>query len=746
METAKVQNTGASSALSRVKGFKIPGDVWGGCTAMMVAFPQSVAFGVVIFSVLGPEYVPFGAMAGMLGAIVAGIIAPILGGTDRLISAPAAPATALLSGFALGLMQQSVPPLTIILLMTVLAILAGIFQTVLGLSKLGNLIRYIPYTVVSGFLTGVGLTIIGGQIPKFFGVGGTPLWKVLISPALWDMRAWVIGLVTIVVMVFGPKLTKAIPSTILAIAAGIGTYFLFATNDPAMQELAGNKLVIGSLGSAGSGFFDSIMGRWGDIGELRLNQLFGLFGTALTLAALVSIDTLKTCVVMDQLTNSSHDSNRELIAQGVANMSSAALGGIPAAGTMGSTLVNLLSGGQTRLSGVIEGISALVAALVLIPVIAWIPVASLAGVLLVVGYRMVDQKALMFLKSKDTVFDFAAVVTVVLVALTVSLISAAGTGVVFAILLFLREQVGGTVIRNRHTINQFPARCYRPADDARILEKFGNRAVAYELQGSLFFGTAYQFASALAQDLKQADYLILDFRLVHSIDVTAANKLQIVLRAMHARNATLLFSNVKDALPNGKNLQAFLEQNGVTGNGAVRIFPELEDAIEWVEERILAEVKKQDAVERPPLNLQEISLFQGHAEDTMNDVSQCVLERVVKAGECVYPFAAPGNEIYIVRKGTVRQSHLNVSDNRSHHVSTIGAGDFFGGLAFLDGAPRNNEATAVNDVYLYVITREAFNQLAEGHKRLALGIMAALARTLGMRLRNAEDKLRRVYD
>ncbi|MBF0462404.1 MAG: SLC26A/SulP transporter family protein [Magnetococcales bacterium] len=730
-----------------MKGFKIPGDVWGGFAAMMVALPSAVAFGVTIFGVLGAEYIPFGALAGIIGTVALGLVAPTLGGTDRLITAPCAPAAALLSAFALGLVQQQMSPLTVVLMITVVSILTGAFQIMIGMLKVGNLIKYIPYTVVSGYLTGVGITIIGSQIPKFLGVTtGQPWWKALITPDLWDLRALAVGATTALVMTFGPKLTKAVPGTILGIVAGLLVYFLAAMADSSLFTLTGNKLVIGSLGSVGGGFLDSVIGRWNDIGDMRLGQLAKLFGSALTLAALLCIDTLKTCVVLDQMTRSRHDSNRELIAQGTANMVSSAVGGMCGAGQMGATLVNMVSGAQTRVSGMVEGVSALIVALALSAFIAWIPVASLAGILIVVGIRMIDREALHLLTSRDTIFDFVVVAAVVIVALTVSLIGASATGVIFAILLFLREQVGGTVIRNKYYLNQFPSRCYRSEEDTSILEQCGKRAVAYELQGSLFFGTAYQLYTALEEEIKRVDFLILDFRLVHSIDVTAAHKLHILQQAMHEQNATLLLSDVGGALPSGKNLQAFLEQTGVTHDGAVRTFPGLEDAIEWVEEALLANVKKRDTGPRAPLTLQEIKLFKDHAEDTMNDLTQCILERVVNPGELVYKFAAPGNEIYIVRKGTVRQSYLNMSDNRLYHVSTIGAGEFFGGLAFLDGLSRNNEAVAVDEVHLYVITREAFAMLMEHHKRLAINILVALAHTLGMRLRNAEEKLRRVYD
>ena len=167
------------------------------------------------------------------------------------------------------------------------------------------------------------------------------------------------------------------------------------------------------------------------------------------LALLLSIDTLKTAVVLDTMTRSRHDSNRELVAQGLGNVASACAGGMPGAGQMGATLVNLASGGQTRVSGVIEGILCLIAFLALGSFIAWIPVAALAGILIVVGVRMIDRHSFHLLQSPWTLLDFIVIVAVVAVAVGYSLIAASGVGIALAMFLFIREQLSSTVIRRK---------------------------------------------------------------------------------------------------------------------------------------------------------------------------------------------------------------------------------------------------------------------------------------------------------
>jgi SulP family sulfate permease len=734
---------------SLFKGRKqVPGDFWGALAAMLVALPASIAFGVTVYVAIAPSYAAYGALAGIIGATVMGLVASTLGGTDRLISAPCAPAAAVLSAFAIELVSQGVAPGVIVLLLIMLGVLAGIVQMLLGFIGIGRLIKYIPYPVVSGYMSGVGLIIIGSQIPKFLGTtGGTRWWEALISPWLWNWQSVAIGSATIIVAVVTPRLTQKVPGVILGIVAGLCTYFGLASQYPALWEVTNNPLVIGPLGATGEGYFASITGRWHEIGDLRVGQIAGLFGSALTLAALLSIDTLKTCVVLDQLTRSHHDSNRELSAQGIANIASAAVGGIPGAGTMGATLVSLNSGATTRATGILEGAFALVAALALGSFIAWIPVATLAGILIAIGVRMIDKEPLRFVESRATVFDFAVVLAVVMVALTIGLIAASGVGVALAIILFVREQIGGTVVRHKMYVNQMSSTWYRPEAEMHILEKKGDQAVIFELQGSLFFGNTQQLYADLEHEINTRSYIIIDLKRVQSIDVTAAHLLNQIRDAIQERGARLLLSNVGEHLPNGRNLREFLEQTGLmdADEDTVRIFPELDSALAWVEDRILGESESATEGEEVPLQLHDMQLFAKHKDETLKDLEARVQLRTYQPGEALYVRGAHSDELFWVRRGTI---HIMapLGAGRTRHIASFARGDFFGGLAFLDNLPRTNDAIAHSVTDVYVLSREQFNLIAEEHKKLAFNMVTAMARTLAMRLRCAEVELTMLHE
>ncbi len=721
--------------------FKVPGDFWGGLASMLVALPASVAFGVTVYSAIGPQYAVFGALAGILGATALGLIAPTFGGTDRLISAPCAPAAAVLSAFAIELVRQGVAPSSIVLLITVLGILTGLIQILIGFLGIGRMIKYIPYTVVSGYLSGVGLIIIGSQIPRFVGAApATPWWRAAMTIEMWDMRSIVIGATTMLVALLAPRLTKAIPSTILGLVAGVLAYVALANSDASMTTLTNNPLVLGSLGASTEGYIATIVGRWSDIGELKLSQIAALFGSALTLAALLSIDTLKTCVVIDQMTRTRHDPNRELFAQGLANISASAIGGMPGAGTMGASMVNLSSGGKTRVSGIVEGVLVLLTALLLNTFIAWIPIATLAGILIVVGLRMIDTKPLTFLESRAMVFDFAVVAVVIGFALTVGLIAASAAGVALSILLFVREQVGGSVVRHKTFVNQRSSTWYRPEAEMRLIAQKGDKAVIFELQGSLFFGTTYELYSVLEAEIKTRDYIILDLRRVQSVDITAAHMLNLVRDMLRDRGVPLLMSNVREQLPNGRNLLEFFKQTGLLdGSDSVLVFSTIEAAIEWVEDRLVGDVAT-PVNEELLLTLQEMDLFHGHKDETIADLEGRMQQRSVKAGESIYAMGDQEQVLYLIRRGAVRILAPISGSRQLHHIATFGRGDFFGGLAFFDEHARSDTAVAHTDTDLFVLPLDQFKQLAEDHKKLALLLITAISRTLAQRLRHADGE------
>jgi len=716
------------------------GDFWGGLAAMLVALPSAIAFGVTIYSPLGASSVAQGALAGILGVTALGLIAPALGGTNRLITAPCAPAAAVLSAFALEFMHTGGSAASALLMLSMLGLLAGMLQIFFGTVRLGRLIEYMPYPVVSGYLSGVGLYIIAGQMPKLLGAPkGAHFWEALASPHFWKWQSMVVGAVTIAVMLAAPRFTKLVPAAILALLAGVLAYFGLGLADPALLSLQGNPFVVGSLGGGGS-FGDAMAGRWHAMSDVGLDQIMHIAAPALTLAVLLSIDTLKTCVVLDALTRTRHNSNRELIGQGIGNVASAVIGGIPGAGTMGATLVNISSGAVSRYSGIFEGVLALAAFLLLGTLISWVPVAALAAILIVIGVRMIDRHSLQFLKQRSTILDFAVIAAVVTTALTVSLIAASGVGIVLAAFLFIREQIRGTVVRRKLRCNETFSKRIRTQQEMEILVVHGERGVVVELQGSLFFGTTNQLYTALEPELKLRDFVILDMRRVQSIDVTAAHILEQIRDMMADKHGFLLYSQLPTNLPSGQDMQQFFDQVGLAPDkSAARVFDDIDDAKEWVENCILEEAAVK-LEEETPLELNEVELFKGRKEETLAALGAHLIRTSYSAGTKIFSRGDKGDELFFVRKGLVRFM-LPIDANHARRLSTCGRGAFFGELAFLDGDARSADAIALTDVELFVLSRKTFDAFAEEHKKVALNLLVGLASVLTSRVRYLTTEL-----
>ena len=245
---------------------------------MLVALPSSIAFGVLVYTALEPEYAGQGALAGL--------------------------------------------------------------QVLYGSIGGGRLIKFVPYPVVSGYLSGVGVLIALGQLPKLFGLPkGTALVQGLISPGIWKWQGLVVGLVTMAAIVTAPRITRKVPAAILGLLGGMLAYFVLALFSSGLLEFQGNPLVIGPIHASGS-FLAAVSGRATSLFAVDLVSIRLILIPALTLSVLLSIDTLKTCVVLDALTRSRHNSDRELMGQGVGNIAAFLVGGMPGAGTMGPTLVN----------------------------------------------------------------------------------------------------------------------------------------------------------------------------------------------------------------------------------------------------------------------------------------------------------------------------------------------------------------------------------------------------------------------
>ena len=710
-------------------------DTWGGLAAMLVALPSAIAFGVIIFSPLGGALAAQGALAGILGVTALGLIAPTFGGCPRLITAPCAPAAAVLSALAISFTQQGISSQSVLLMLVLIGLLAGLIQIVFGVLGIGRLIRFIPFPVVSGYLSGVGLIIIGSQIPKFLGAPADAHFvDALMHVSAWSWQSIMVGTVVIVSMIFIPRITRTIPAAILALLVGVACYLMLGLLNFTLMSTTHNPLLIGVMATGEGGFFEIIMQHWHSLNGLGADSMSRVVVPSLTLAVLLSIDTLKTCVVMDAITNSHHDSNRELIGQGLGNIGSAIVGGIPGSGTMGASMINISSGGKTRLSGMMAGGFSLISYRLLAPLIAWVPVAALAGILIVVGFRMIDRHSLAFFFTPATRLDFAVILSVILTAVFVDLIASSGVGIALAILLFIREQTRSSVVHNRIGGREIFTKRISNHQGSERLERDDDMTIVFELQGSLFFGTANQLQSALEPETEKRKYVILSMRRVQSLDVTATHVLEQIKDKLEENNAYLLFCDIPKGLPSGLKMKRFLKDTGVVrASDKAFAFRALDDALEWVEARELEDLATEKS-SSTSLELRDMPIFSGRTEYAMAALEAALELRLIEAGKKIFKADTSGSELYFIRRGLVKVM-IPIRKKEQYHLSTCGPGEIVGGVGFLDSSKQDSIAVAMTDTEVYVLTRAAFDTLTEHHRTLGLYIIEHVALSLAARLR-----------
>jgi SulP family sulfate permease len=334
------------------------------------------------------------------------------------------------------------------------------------------------------------------------------------------------------------------------------------------------------------------------------------------------------------------------------------------------------------------------------------------------------------------------IVIVIGVAVSVGLIMASGVGIGLAIILFIREQIRGSVIHRRISGKQMSSRQRRLPDQMAILERRGEEILICELEGNLFFGTTDQLYTELEKDLATRRFIIMDMRRVRGVDFTAVHVLKQIETRLQQRGARLLFSNLPRVLPSGGDLRSYFNEVGlVTAKTQSKVFKQLSDALEWTEDQILQGEGLHGGVTGPLLDLGDFTFAQGRKADTIAELESCLVARRYAPGEVIFRHGEAGDAIYFIRRGSVR-IELILPEGGDFHIATFGRGDFFGDMAFIDHKARSADAVAETQTELFELSRERFDAVADRHPRLAMEFFVALARTLAIRLRHADGEIR----
>ena len=541
--------------ISSMKGYggkQLLSDIVAGIIVAIIALPLSIA--LAIASGVAPEN-------GLITAIAAGGVIALLGGSRVNISGPTAAFATIVAGIAA---TNGFHGLVIATLM------AGAILVLMGSLRFGALIKYLPHTITTGFTAGIAVTIAIGQIKDFLGMSfgdakpiEAPEKLLCLIENITTVNWWslLVGAIALVILIVWPRISKRIPGSLVALIVGTALVKLVG--------LDGEGFGVQTIGSA----FGELSARFSfpNFSGVDLDLIMTLLPSAFTIALLAAIESLLSCVVSDGMIKDRHNSNTELIAQGVGNVCSALLGGIPATGAIARTAANVKNGGRTPISGIVHALVLLLIFFVLMPYAAWIPMPVIAAILFVVAYNMSEWRG--FVKICRTAPGSDILVMTVTFALTVifDLVVAIAVGLVLAVVLFMKRMGDVTHIRAWNDEEFLASHNYQELKD------IPDCTAVFEVEGPMFFASADKFADIpLKQDVR---VMILRMRDVPLIDATAMRNLFAILEICRSRGITLLISHT-----NEQPMKVMRKAGFVQSVGEENFLANIDDALERAEQ------------------------------------------------------------------------------------------------------------------------------------------------------------------
>lgn len=490
-------------------------DIISGIIVAIIALPLSIA--LAIASGVTPE-------CGLYTAIIAGFFISFFGGSRVQIGGPTAAFVVIIYGIVTEYGLSG---------LTTATILAGIFLIIMGICRFGSLIKYIPYTITTGFTCGIGITLLAGQIKDFLGLdmGAVPsefLQKLVAygkNIGSINVTAFLIGLLALIILVIWPKVTDKIPGSLIAII--ITTLIVKFANLPVNT--------IGSVYGELSSSLPSLT-----MPALSFEMVSKMISPAFTIAILAGIESLLSCVVSDGMIGDHHNSNSELIGQGLGNIFSALFGGIPATGAIARTAANVKNGGRTPIAGIVHSITLLFILLLLMPLAALIPMTTLAAVLIMVAINMCDWKAFFGLIKSAPKSDSIVLIGTFFLTVIFDLVVAIEVGVVLSALLFMKRMADVSDVKSW----KYPEEADVTEGEAERLMSVPKQIRVFEIMGPMFFAAADHLA--LVDSKSYTKVIIIRMRSVPAIDASAMRSLHELADRAKKKKIQLVFSHVNE--------------------------------------------------------------------------------------------------------------------------------------------------------------------------------------------------------
>ena len=501
------------SDLRHYSGSQLARDLIAGVIVAIIALPLSIA--LAIASGVSPE-------AGIYTAIIAGFITAFFGGSSVQISGPTAAFATIVAGIVAKSGTEGLALATV---------MAGILLIIMGLLKFGNLIKFIPFTITTGFTAGIAVTLVIGQLKDFFGVtinGEAPietmekLTAFIENFGTFNYQALIVGGVCLAILFIWPKIYDKIPASLLAVAAGI-------------IMVKGFGMQVDTIGDLYT--VSSSLPKF-SLPAFSLDNMIAIFPDAFTIALLAGIESLLSCVVADGMVGKKHRSNAELTGQGLGNICSALFGGIPATGAIARTAANVKNGGRTPISAMVHAVVLLLVLVVLMPYAAWIPMPAIAAILISVAYNMCQWRQFVALTKTSPKSDILVLFITFLLTVIFDLVVAIEVGLLLACVLFMSRMSKESKIESWRYVEQ------DTDPDSIDLRKVAKHISVYELSGPLFFAVASEIARIETKSYTKC--VILRMRSVPSVDTDALKMLSEFVTACHKKGITVILSHVNE--------------------------------------------------------------------------------------------------------------------------------------------------------------------------------------------------------
>lgn len=504
-------------------------DVISGIIVAIIALPLSIA--LALASGVGPQQ-------GIYTAIVAGFIISFLGGSRVQIAGPTAAFASIVAGIV------ATEGMDGLILATVIA---GVILILMGVLRLGNLIRFIPYTITTGFTFGIAVTILIGQIKDFLGLTfkhapietTDKVVEIFKSLSTFNYQALIIGLVSLLILIFWPKVSQKIPGSLIAVIVGAALVKILDLHVNTIGDLYTITSDLPHL----------------TVPAISVAKVRSVLPNAFTIAILAAIESLLSAVVADGMIGSKHRSNMELVAQGCGNIGSALFGGIPATGAIARTAANIKNGGRTPIAGMVHSITLVFILILLVPYATLIPMPTIAAILFQVAYNMSGWRECVDLVKTSPKSDITVLLTTLILTVVFDLVVAIGVGLVLASLLFMKKMADVTEVDGWTYIDD------EDVDVDNInLRSVPKNTLVFEINGPMFFGMTDKFTQMMFDTSK--DILILRMRGVPAIDATAMRSLRKIHQRCQKANMTLILSHVNEQPMKIMRKSGFIDEVG----------------------------------------------------------------------------------------------------------------------------------------------------------------------------------------